>query len=99
MDDLQHHFIKHLLHHQGSADELVDKVTRSAGSDSQRHRQTMLEWIENLVKAGHLSKDTNGITAEEASRLQFEQMMVERRWDIAAVRDPRMWELFPYNRQ
>lgn len=105
MDSLQHHFLSHLIHHQGTPDELVDKVVASAGEEAEQHRHTMHEWIVNLVQAGHLHRQGEGITAGAASRLAYQKMVAERRWDMeGAMRlggmanGMKIYDMFDYNR-
>lgn len=108
MDDLQHHFLSHLIHHRGTPDELIDKVVASAGSEAEHHRHTMLGWVDNLLKAGHITNHGNTITAGEASRLEYQNMVRERRWDLMAaermggmqgMQGMQIYDLFPYNQR
>jgi len=96
-ESLKHHFITHLLqHHTGiQTEELVEKSAKSAGVDVHEHRATMLTWIENLVKAGHLERSDDGIKANEESLIAFQHMVDQRQWEMKST-DPRLWEFFHY---
>ena len=61
-------------------------------------------WIANLIEAGHVHRNGDGVSAGEASRLAYEKMVRERRWDMEGamslgrgVGGLQVYDLFGYN--
>lgn len=101
MDDieLKHHFIQQILDHDAGIDQetLIQKTAQSAQVESHKHRESILDWINFLVSTGHLKRDGESITAEEASRLEFIHMVKERRRDWQYVgSSPQLTQFFRY---
>ena len=89
---LKKHLLSQILHHPDgiSQDQLVAKTAEAAGVSSEEHRDKILEWVHFLVTTGHIRHHEKTITAEQASRLEF-QGRLEDLMDHP-TRDPRLSE-------